>query len=101
MQTTALDSATVIATLKRRAQQASKDFIRHPNALRWMVQTRTAFVYQQAFYFLGTLSRTAQEKQHLLDLLENDTDGNWGNTICQCALGVSLSAALREFASCP
>ena len=101
MQATALTAASVTATLKARAQQASKDFIKCPNALHWTVQTRTAFVYQQAFYFLGTLSRTAQEKQHLLDLLENDNDGNWGNTICQCVLGVSLSAALREFANCP
>lgn len=101
MQVTALNSTNVVATLKARAQQASKDFIKNPNATHWIVQTRTAFVYQQAYYYLGNVSRTASEKQHLLDLLHNEQNGNWGDVICQCALGVGLTAALREFASCP
>ena len=101
MQTTALNSTTVIATLKRRAQQASKDFIKNPNATHWIVQTRTAFVYQQAHYFFGSVSRSPSDKFTLLDLLANDPLGNWGDVICKFVLGVSLAEALREFATCP
>jgi hypothetical protein len=101
MQTTTLTSTEAIAQLKASAQQASKDFIKNPSGFNWNRQTQTAFVYQQAYYFFGSVTHTDSGKQHLLALMENDPDHNWGDTICKCVLGVSLSAALREFANCP
>lgn len=98
---TTLSPAAVIETLQGRLEQASKDFIDHPNAARWNIQTRNAFVYQQAFYFLGSLCRTTEEKFNLLVALSRDPDGNWGDAICLSALGMSLSDALREHANCP
>jgi len=97
---TTLSPAAVIETLKGRLEQASQDFIDYPNATRWNIQTRNAFVYQQAFYFFSSLSRTTEEKFGLLcKLSKNEED--WGNIICLSALGVSLSDALREHANCP
>jgi hypothetical protein len=101
MQTITLTSTAALAQLKASAQQASKDFIKNPSGFNWNRQTQTAFVYQQAYYFFGSVTHTDSGKQHLLALMENDPDHNWGDTICKCVLGVSLSAALREFANCP
>ena len=99
--TTVLSPAAVVDTLKARAQQASKDFIKNPNATRWIAQTRTAFVYQQAYYFFGSVSRTPEQKHNLLVALSRDPDCNWGDAICLSALGVTLFAALREHGNCP
>ncbi len=99
--TTVLSPAAVVDALKARAQQASKDFLKNPNATRWIAQTRTAFVYQQAYYFFGSVSRTQEEKFNLLVALSRDPDGNWGDAICLSALGVTLFAALREHGNCP
>lgn len=101
MQTTALTSTAVVDSLKTLLKWANRDFAKNPNATHWIVQTRAAFVYQQAHYFFGSVTRTAAEKQHLLALLEGEPNGNWGDVICQCALGVSLKDALREFGNCP
>jgi hypothetical protein len=99
--TTVLSPAAVVDTLKAQAQQASKNFIKNPNAFHWNRQTQTAFVYQQAYYFFGSVTRTQEQKFNLLVALSRDPDGNWGNAICQSALGVSLISALREHAVCP
>ena len=99
--TTVLSSDAVIDALKARAQQASKDFIKNPNATRWISQTRTAFVYQQAYYFFGSVTRTQEQKFNLLVALSRDPDGNWGDAICQSALGLSLFSPLREHRNCP
>jgi len=96
-----LTADQALKTLQGRVQQANKDFIKNPNAARWNIQTRTAFVYQQAFYFFGSVTRTAEQKHNLLVVLSRDPDGNWGDAICQSALGVSLISALREHANCP
>lgn len=101
MQATALTSTAVVDSLKTLLKWANKDFNKYPNATHWIVQTRAAFVYQQAFYFFNNASRTASEKQHLLALLEKEPTGNWGDVICQFVLGVSLKDALREFGNCP
>ena len=101
MQTTALDSAAIIATLKSEARWASREFIKNPNATRWIVQTRTAFVYQQAYYFFNSFTRSSKDKYDLLALLATEPTGNWGDLICKFVLGVSLAEALREFATCP
>ena len=99
--TTVLSPAAVVDTLKAQAQQASKNFIKNPNAFHWNRQTQTAFVYQQAYYFFGSVTRTQEQKFNLLVALSRDPDGNWGDAICQSALGVSLISALREHANCP
>ena len=99
MQTTTLTSSDVIAQLKARAQQASKDFIKYPSAINWTVQLRTAFVYQQAHHFFLSLSRSPNEKQNLLSMIDSEPNGNWGDVICQCALGTPLASAMREFVS--
>lgn len=101
MQTTALDSAAIIATLKSEARWASREFIQNPNATHWIVQTRTAFVYQQAFYFFGNMSRSPRDKHNLVALLTAEPTGNWGDVICKFVLGASLAEALREFATYP
>ena len=99
--TTVLSPAAVVDALKARAQQASKDFLKNPNATRWIAQTRTAFVYQQAYYFFGSVTRTQEQKFNLLVALSRDPDCNWGDAICLSALGVTLFAALREHSNCP
>jgi hypothetical protein len=99
--TTVLSPAAVVDALKAQAQQASKNFIKNPNAFHWNRQAQTAFVYQQAYYFFWSVTRTAEQKHNLLVALSRDPDGNWGDAICQSALGVSLISALREHANCP
>jgi hypothetical protein len=99
--TTVLSPAAVVDALKAQAQQASKNFIKNPNAFHWNRQTQTAFVYQQAYYFFGSVTRTQEQKFNLLVALSRDPDGNWGDAICLSALGVSLISALREHGNCP
>jgi hypothetical protein len=101
MQTKILTSTDVIENLKSLAKFANREFMKNPNATRWNIQTRAAFVYQQAFYFFGSVTRTQEQKFNLLVALSRDPDGNWGDAICQSALGVSLISALREHANCP
>jgi hypothetical protein len=101
IQSTGLTAEFVVSNLKARLQMAQRDFIKYPNATRWNVQTRDAFIYQQAFYFFGAVSRTYEDKQDLLLALAKETNGNWGDIICQHAFGLTLSAALRDHANCP
>jgi len=96
-----LTADQALKTLQGRAQHASKDFLKNPNATRWIAQTRTAFVYQQAYYFFGSVTRTPEQKHNLLVALSRDPDCNWGDAICLSALGVTLFAALREHGNCP
>jgi len=101
MQTTDLDSAAVIATLKAEARKASKNFIKTPHANRWFDMTGTAFVYQQAYLFFNSFTRSPRDKFALLALLATEPIDNWGDVICNFVLGVSLAEALREFATFP
>jgi hypothetical protein len=101
MQTTILTSTDVVESLKTRAKWANKEFIKNPNATRWNVQTRDSFVYQQAFYFFGSVTRTAEQKHNLLVILSKLPQGEWDDAICQSALGMSLVSALRDHANCP
>ena len=101
MQTTILTSTHVIESLKTRAKWANKEFIKNPNAARWNAQTRDSFVYQQAFYFFNSVTRTAEQKYNLLVTLSKIPQGDWDDAICQSALGVSVRDALREHANCP
>ena len=96
-----LQSFEVLATLKATLKSAQNDFNKYPNATRWNVQTREAFVYQQAFFFFGAVSRTEEDRQALLLALTHDPIGNWGDVICKHALGMTLLGALREHAICP
>ena len=91
----------VLFRLKINMQTANRDFAKYPNATRWTVQARSAFVYQQAFYFFGAVSRTQEEKIACLRALIEEPNGNWGDVICQHALGMPLAPALREYANCP
>jgi hypothetical protein len=101
MQTKILTSTDVIENLKSLAKFANREFMKNPNATRWNIQTRAAFVYQQAFYFFGSVTRTAEQKHNLLVWLSREPNCNWDDAICQSALGVSVLAALREHANCP
>ena len=96
-----LQSFEVLATLKATLKSAQNDFNKDPNATRWNVQTREAFVYQQAFFFFGAVSRTEEDRQALLIALTHEPLGNWGDVICKHALGLTLLGALREHANCP
>jgi len=96
-----LQSFEVLATLKATLKSAQNDFNKYPNATRWNVQTREAFVYQQAFFFFGAISRTEEDRQDLLLALTHEPLGNWGDVICKHALGLTLLGALREHANCP
>ena len=98
---TKLSFDDVLENLQARLKMAQRDFAKYPNATRWNVQTRDAFVYQQAFYFFGAVSRTYEAKVALLIDLAQETNGNWGDIICQHALGMPLAPALREHANCP
>ena len=97
----ALTLSNVLDALKLRVKQASADFVKNPNATNWNVQTRSAFVYQQAHYFFYGVSRTYEQKQDCLRELCNEPNGNWGDVICKHALGETLQSALREHANCP
>ena len=99
--TNTLDSHEVLATLKASLKSAHHDFAKFPNATRWNVQTREAFIYQQAFFFFGAVSRTEDDKQALLIALTHEPLGYWGDVICKHALGMTLLGALREHANCP
>ena len=101
MQITILTRDEVMSNLKARVLQASKDFVKNPNATQWIVQTRAAFVYQQAYYYLHSGSHTVTDKMQLLHDISTEPNGNWGDVICQHALGMTLQAALREHANCP
>lgn len=96
-----LSPSDVLANLKKRLQMAQRDYLKFPNATRWNVQTRDAFVYQQAFFFLSSVSRPYEDKINMLKALTNEPNGNWGDVICQHALNMSLAPALREHANCP
>lgn len=97
----ALTMSNVLDALKRSVKQASDSFIKNPNATNWNVQTRSAFIYQQAhFYFYG-VSRTYSQKQDCLRELCDTPFGDWGHVICHHALGETLQSALREHANCP
>ena len=96
-----LQSFEVLATLKTSLKSAQSNFAKYPNATRWNVQTREAFIYQQAFFFFGAISRTEDDKQALLIALTHEPLGNWGDVICKHALGMTLLGALREHANCP
>ena len=96
-----LQSFEVLATLKATLKSAQNDFSKYPNATRWNVQTREAFVYQQAFYFFGAVERSYGDKANLLLALTHEPLGNWGDVICKHVLGLTLLGALREHANCP
>jgi hypothetical protein len=96
-----LQSFEVLATLKATLKMAQSNFTKYPNATRWNVQTREAFVYRQAFYFFGAVSRTEEDRQTLLLALTHEPLGNWGDVICKHSLGMTLLEALREHANCP
>ena len=96
-----LQSFEVLSTLKANLKMAQNDFNKYPNATRWNVQTREAFIYQQAFYFFGSVSRTEEDRVACLKDLSNEANGNWGDVICKHALGLLLAPALREHANCP
>jgi hypothetical protein len=96
-----LQSFEVLATLKATLKMAQNNFNKYPNATRWNVQTREAFVYQQAFYFFGAVSRTEEDRQALLLALTHEPNGNWGDVICKHSLGMTLLGALKEHANCP
>ena len=96
-----LQSFEVLATLKTALKFAQSNFNNYPNATRWNVQTREAFVYQQAFYFFSSVSRTEEDRQALLLALTHDPLGEWGDVICKHVLGMTLLGALREHANCP
>lgn len=97
----ALTMSNVLDTLKRCVKQASADFVKNPSATNWNVQTRCAFIYQQAHYYFYGVSRTYSQKHDCLYELCDTPLGNWGDVICQHALGETLQAALREHANCP
>jgi hypothetical protein len=99
--TAQLQSVEVLGHLKDSLKFAQSNFAKFPNATRWNVQTREAFVYQQAFFFFGAISRTEDDKQALLVALTHEPIGNWGDVICKHALGMTLLGALREHANCP
>jgi hypothetical protein len=99
--TTTLTATDVVANLKARLKMAQRDYLSFPNATRWNVQTRDAFVYQQAFYFFNAVSRSYEDKNACLIALGAESNGNWGDVICQHAFGLTLTAALREHANCP
>ena len=101
MQITILTRDEVMSNLKARVLQAGKDFVKNPNATGWIIHTRDAFVYQQAYYYLYSGSRTVAEKMQFLQDISTEPNGNWGDVICQHALGMTLLAALREHANCP
>ena len=98
---TILSPVQVLTNLKKRLQQANRDFAKYPNATHWNVQQRLAFTYQQAFYFLQSSTRTTAQKWDLLVDLSTDPLGNWGDTVCQHALGMTLQKALNEYAVNP
>ena len=99
--TTVLSPVAVLENLKGRVQRANKLFVKNPNATYWTLQSRESFVYQQAHYFFCSASRTTEQKFNLLVTLSKVTNGEWGDAICQSALGESLASALGEYANCP
>lgn len=102
MQTiTTLTTEQILSTLKRRLQQANREFAKYPNATNWNVQQRLAFTYQQAFYFLQSSSQSQEKKWNLAMTLSQTPLGNWGDVVCLSALGMSLTKALNEYAVNP
>jgi hypothetical protein len=99
--TTTLTATDVVANLKARLKMAQRDYLSFPNATRWNVQTRDAFIYQQAFYFFNAVSRSHEDKADCLIALSAECNGNWGDIICHYAFGLTVTAALREHANCP
>jgi hypothetical protein len=101
METITFTPEIVLTRLKSDLQRAQREFVKNPNALNWVLQTRDAFVYQQGYYYLHSGSRTHDDKAQLLQTLSKTPLGNWPEAICQAALGVSIKDALREHANCP
>lgn len=99
--TTVLSPEQILSSLKKRLQQANREFAKYPNATNWNVQQRLAFTYQQAFYFLSLSTRTQAQKWELMVDLSTDPLGNWGDTVCRHALGMNLQKALNEYAVNP
>lgn len=100
---TVLSTEQILSTLKRRLQQANREYAKYPNATNWNVQQRIAFMYQQAFYFLQASSRiwSDEQKSALLTDLSKDPVGNWGDIICRYTLNMTLNKALNEYAVNP
>jgi len=98
---TVLNPEQVLTNIKKRLQQANREFSKYPNATNWNVQQRLAFTYQQAFYFLNSSSRSLDQKFAFLTALSREPNGNWGDVVCQHCLGMTLQKALNEYAVNP
>ena len=94
--TTVLTPVQVLDNLKKRLVQCQRDFTKNPNATRFNVQARAAFVYQQAFYFLHGTWRTSEQKFAFLVELSKEPNCNWGDVVCRHTLGMNLHRALNE-----
>jgi len=95
--TFAINSKEVLTELKQSLKGAQKAYLDYPNANAWLIQQRSAFIYQQAFFFFNSVARSDEQKTDLLQALEADKDRNWGDIICEACLNMKLSAAMKEY----
>lgn len=95
--TFALNSKEALNELKLSLKGAQKAYIEYPNANAWLIQQRSAFIYQQAFFFFNSVARSEEQKTDLLQALEADKDRNWGDLICQAGLNMTLASAIKEY----
>ena len=86
----------VIVWSKNRLLQAQRDFAHYPSSLNWNETLLNMLIWQQVEHaFLRSGVRPAYDLCSALAELEPE---EWGDAICQHAIGESIDDALKHFA---
>jgi hypothetical protein len=96
---TYFDSKPLLDLLKSDLKAAQREFAKYPNAVAWRNQETAALAYQQAFFYMNSVTRSVEDKHSLSVRALNLNAAERANLICNRACGLAPRELLREHAS--